>query len=331
MGICLRRREFLGALGGVAAGWPIAARAQQPVTPVIGYLGNASAASARIDLDGFHQGLADAGFVEDRNVGLEYRWAEGIDDRLPGMASELVARRVAVMVVTSNSGALAAKAATSTIPIVFSMGGDPVRLGLVTSFNRPGGNFTGIAILADVLIKKRLELLHELVPKASVIAVLLNPSNPDSETRLRDVQAAAEAIGQKIHVLMASTAGEIDTAFATLAERRFGALLVHNEPFLSNQRRQQIIALAARYGVPTGFEQRVIVEAGGLTSYGPSRIEAYHQVGVYTGRILKGDKPADLPVQTPTKYELVINLKTANALGVTVPRTMLAGADEVIE
>ena len=181
MGICLRRREFLGALGGVAAGWPIAARAQQPATPVIGYLGNASAASARIDLDGFRQGLADAGFVEGRNVGLEYRWAEGINDRLAGLASELVARRVAVMVVTSNSGALAAKAATSTIPIVFSIGGDPVRLGLVTSFNRPGGNFTGIAILADVLIKKRLELLHELVPKASVIAVLLNPSNPDSE------------------------------------------------------------------------------------------------------------------------------------------------------
>ena len=261
MGICLRRREFLGALGGVATGWPIAARAQQPATPVIGYLGNASAASARIDLDGFRQGLADAGFVEGRNVGLEYRWAEGINDRLAGLASELVARRVAVMVVTSNSGALAAKAATSTIPIVFSMGADPVRLGFVTSFNRPGSNFTGVAILADVLIKKRLELLHELVPKASVIAVLLNPSNPDSETRLRDVQSAAEAIGQRIHVLMASTAGEIDTAFATLAERRFGALLVHNEPFLSNQRRQQIIALAARYGVPTGFEQRVIVEA----------------------------------------------------------------------
>jgi len=325
----MNRRKFITVLGSAAAVWPLAARAQQPELPVIGYLGNASAASARIDLDGFRQGLADAGFVEGRNVGLEYRWAEGINDRR--LASELVARGVAVMVVTSNSGALAAKAATSTIPIVFSMGADPVRLGFVTSFNRPGSNFTGIAILADVLIKKRLELLHELVPKASVIAVLLNPSNPDSETRLRDVQAAAEALGQKIHVLMASTAGEIDTAFATLAERRFGALLVHNEPFLSNQRRQQIIALAARHGVPTGFEQRVIVEAGGLMSYGPERTEAYHQVGVYTGRILKGERPADLPVQTPTKYELVINLKTAKVLGLTVPRTMLARTDEVIE
>jgi putative ABC transport system substrate-binding protein len=298
---------------------------------VVGYLGTGSAGPSGIELDGFRQGLADAGFVDGRNVTVEYRWAEGRNDRLPALAAELIARQVAVMVVTSNSGALAAKAATSSIPIVFSVGGDPVKLGLVASFNRPGSNLTGIAVLTDVLIKKRLELLHELVPDASVIAVLFNPSNPDIETRLRDVQAAALAIGQQIHVLMASTAGEIDNAFATLAERRFDALLVHSDPFFAEQRRQQINVLATRHRVPASFEQRAIAEAGGLMSYGPNRTEAYHQVGFYAGRILKGAKPADLPVTQPTKFELVLNLIVARALGIDVPPTLLATADEVIE
>jgi putative tryptophan/tyrosine transport system substrate-binding protein len=326
----MKRRELISLLGAAAA-WPLAARAQQPAMPVIGYLGTPSAISARVDLEGFRQGLTDSGFVEGRNVMIEYRWAEGNNERLPALASELVARNVAVIVVTSNSGALAAKAATATIPIVFSIGGDPVKFGFAASANRPGGNLTGIAGLADVLIKKRLELLHELVPNASVIAVLLNPSNPDSETRLRDVQSAAQTIGQQIHILTASTATEIDTAFSTLSERRFGALLVQNDPFLSDQRRQQIIALAARHGVPAGFEQRAIVEAGGLMSYGANRTEIFRQVGIYAGRILKGDKPADLPAMQPTKFELVFNLIAAKALGLQIPDKLLALADEVIE
>jgi putative ABC transport system substrate-binding protein len=325
----LRRREFITVLGGAAA-WPLAARAQHRAMPVIGYLGPASAGTTRVDLDEFRQGLADAGFVEGHNVTVEYRWAEGRNDRLPALAAELVARQVTVIVVSSNAGGLVAKAATS-IPIVFMMGGDPVKFGFVASLNRPGGNLTGVVGLTDVLIKKRLELLHELVPHAAAIAVLLNPSNPDIDTRLRDVQAAAQAIGQEIHVLMASTPGEIDTAFATLAERRFGALLVQDDPFLSDQRRQRIIALAAHHRVPAGFEQRSIVEAGGLMSYGASRTERYRQVGVYTGRIIKGEKPADLPVVQPTKFELVLNLIVAKALGLTVPPTLLAIADEVIE
>jgi putative tryptophan/tyrosine transport system substrate-binding protein len=288
-------------------------------------------ASTRIDLDGFRQGLAESGFAEGRNVGIEYRWAEGRNDRMPSLAAELVARQVAVMVVTSNSGALAAKAATATLPIVFSVGGDPVRLGFVASLNRPGGNLTGVAILTDVLIKKRLELLHELVPIATVIGVLLNPSNPDIETRLHDVRAAAQAIGQQIHLLLASTVSEIDAAFATVSERRFGALLVQNDPFLVDQRRQQVIALAARYGVPAGFEHRAAVEAGGLMSYGANRIEMTRQVGLYFGRILRGEKPADLPVALPTKFELVVNLIVAKALRLEVPPTLLARADEIIE
>jgi putative tryptophan/tyrosine transport system substrate-binding protein len=326
----MRRREFITLLGSAAA-WPLEARAQQSAMPVIGYLGTASAGSTRTDLAGFHQGLARAGFVEGRDVVIEYRWAEGRYDRLPALATELVAQQVAVLIVTSNAAGLAAKAATSTIPIVFAIGGDPVKFGFVASLNRPGGNLTGVVVLGEVLIKKRLELLHELVPNASVIAVLVNPSNPDTETRLRDVQVAAQAIGQEIHVLMASTAGEIETAFAAMAERHFGALLVQNDPFLSDQRRQQIIALAGRHGVPAGFEQRSLVEAGGLMSYGPSRTEVFHQVGLYAGRILKGEKPSDLPVIQPTKFELVLNLIVAKALGLDVPDKMLALADEVIE
>jgi putative tryptophan/tyrosine transport system substrate-binding protein len=323
------RRQFIAGLGGAVA-WPLVAPAQQPAMPVIGYLGTGSAGSTGIDLDGFRQGLADAGFVDGRNLTIKYRWAEGRDDRLPALAAEFITQQVAVIVVTSNSGALTAKAARSTIPIVFSMGGDPVRLGLVDSLNRPGSNLTGIAVLSDILIKKRLQLLKELVPNAPFIAVLLNPSHPVTETRRRDVQVAAQAIGQKISVLMASTAGEIDNAFATLAERRFDALLVGSDGFLGS-RRQQIIALAIRHGVATGFESRIMAEAGGLMSYGHKRTEAGRQAGIYTGRILKGEKPADLPVIQPTKFELVINLTTAKALGLTIPETLLATADEVIQ
>jgi putative tryptophan/tyrosine transport system substrate-binding protein len=325
----MRRREFIAGLGSAAA-WPLVARGQRAM-PVIGYLGTGSAGSTTIDLEGFRQGLANAGFVDGRNLTIEYRWAEGRDDRLPALAADLITRQVAVMVTTSNSGALAAKAATSSIPIVFSMGGDPVRLGLVASLNHPGSNLTGIAVLSDILIKKRLQLLKDLVPNAAVIAVLLNPSNPETETRQRDVQIAAQAIGQQIYVLMASTAGEIDNAFATLAERRFDALLVGSDFLLSFERRQQIIALATRHGVAAGFEYRFIVEEGGLMSYGPNRTEIYRQVGFYAGRIVKGEKPADLPVVEPTKLELVINLKTAKALGLTIPETLLATADEVIQ
>jgi putative ABC transport system substrate-binding protein len=275
----MRRREFIAGLGSAVA-WPVVARAQQAM-PVIGYLGTGSAGSTTIDLEGFRQGLATAGFVDGRNLTIEYRWAEGHDDRLPALAADLITRQVAVMVVTSNSGALAAKAATSSIPIVFSMGGDPVRLGLVASLNRPGSNLTGIAVLSDILIKKRLQLLKDLVPNAAVIAVLLNPSNPETETRQRDVQIAAQAIGQRIYVLMASTAGEIDNAFATLAERRFDALLVGSDFLLSFEGRQQIVALATRHGVAAGFEYRFIVEESGLMSYGPNRTEIYRQVGFY--------------------------------------------------
>jgi putative ABC transport system substrate-binding protein len=324
----VKRRDFITLLGGAAA-WPVGARAQ--TMPVIGYLGTSSAPSTRIDLDGFRQGLADVGLVEGRNVAIEYRWAEGLNDRLAALATDLVARRVAVMVVTSNSGVLAAKAATTTTPIVFLMGGDPVKFGVAASLNRPGSNLTGIATLADVLIKKRLELLHELVPTPTVIGVLYNPSNPDIEARLRDVQAAAQALGRQIHMLMASTVDEIDTALVTVTEKRFGALLVQNDPFFVQQRRQQIIMLATRHGVPTGFEERAAVEAGGLMSYGANRTEVFRRMGLYAGRILRGEKPADLPVTQPTKFELVLNLIVAKALGLKVPATLLASADEVIE
>ena len=330
MKLCLRRREFIAGLGGAAA-WPLAVGAQQQAMPFIGYLGASSAGSSRVELEDFRQGLANEGFVEGRNVAIEYRWTEGRNDRFPVLVKELVARHVAVMVANTNAGGIAAKAATSTIPIVFQMGGDPVKFGFVSSLNRPGGNLTGVANLTDVLIKKRLELLHELVPNATVIAVLLNPNNPDIDTRVRDVQAAAQTIRQQIHILMASTPGEIDTAFSTLSERGFGALLVHSDAFLSEQRRQQIITLAAHHRVPAGFELRSIVEAGGLMSYGANRTEVYRQLGVYAGRILKGETPADLPVVQPTGFELVLNLIVAKALGLKVPTTLLAIADEIIE
>jgi putative tryptophan/tyrosine transport system substrate-binding protein len=326
----MKRRTFIALLGG-ASTWPVVTRAQQPALPVIGFLGTTSAESTSLELVGFRQGLSDAGYVERRDVAIEYRWAEGQNSRLPTLAADLVQRQVAVIVATSNSAALAAKAVAATIPIVFQIGGDPVRLGLVASLNRPGGTLTGVVALNDVLIKKRLELLHEMVPKAAVIGVLVNPQNPDIETRLRDVQDAAQAIGQEIHVLTASTEAEIDAAFSTLVQQAAGAILIQNDPFLSDQRRGQIVTLAVRHGVPAGFEQRTIVEAGGLMSYGANRPYLYRQVGIYAGRVLKGEKPAELPVQQPTKFELAVNLTTAKALGLMIPESFLLRADEVIE
>ena len=331
----MQRREFITLLGGAAAAasvsWPLAALAQQPAVPVIGVLGSASADASRFDLAAFQQGLRENGYVEGRNLAMEHRWAEGRIDRLPAMAVELVRRPVALILANANAAALAAKAATSTIPVVFVMGGDPIKFGVVASLNRPGGNMTGAALLVDVLIKKRLELLHQLVPTATTIAFLINPTNPDVETRLRDAQAAAVALSLQLPVLRASNPSEIEAAFASLAGGPVGAVLIQNDPYLSDQQSDQIIALAARHRVPAGFEQRKNAEAGGLMSYGADRAAVYRQVGTYAARILKGDKPADLPVQQPTKFELVITLKAAKALGITVPPLLFARADEVIE
>jgi putative tryptophan/tyrosine transport system substrate-binding protein len=326
----MRRREFIAGLVSAAA-WPLAARAQQPAMPVIGFLSSASAEAIRFDLAGFHQGLRENGYFDGRNVAMEYRWAEGRIDRLPAMAVELVRRPVAVIFANLNAATLAAKAATSTIPVVFVMGGDPIKFGVVASLNRPGGNMTGAALLVDVLIKKRLELLHQLVPTATTIAFLVNPTNPDVETRVRDAQAAAVSLSVQLPVLRTSNPSEIESAFASLAGRSVGAVLVQNDPYLSDQQSDQIVALAARHRVPAGFEQRKNAEAGALMSYGADRAAVYRQVGTYAARVLNGEKPAELPVQRPTKFQLVINMKTAAALGLTIPETLLATADEVIQ
>jgi putative tryptophan/tyrosine transport system substrate-binding protein len=325
----VRRRQFISLLGGAASAWPLAARAQQKAMPVIGFLGIATATVYAPWRAAFRQGLSDTGYVEGQNVAIEYRWAEDHYDRLPALAAELVARKVDLIVTTgSTAGALAAKGATSTIPIVFISGGDPVKDGLIASLSRPGGNLTGFSLIVSELMPKRLELLSELVPQARVIALLMNPNNPNS--RLGDVEGAARAKGVQLPILEAATESEIDTAFASLVQLHAGALLVGPDPFFNNQR-EQLVALASRYAVPTCHEWRESVAAGGLVSYGPSLAAAMRQVGIYAGRILNGAKPADLPVQQPTKFELVINLKTAKALGLTVPQALLARADEVIE
>jgi putative ABC transport system substrate-binding protein len=326
----MKRREFITLLGGAVAAWPLAARAQQPAMPVIGFLHPSSTDTAR--LRAFRQGLKDAGFIEGENVAVEYRSADDQTDRLPALAAELVQRRVAVIAAIGGvPSALAAKAATTTIPIVFLVGIDPVRLGLVASLARPGGNLTGINVLATELASKRLELLRELVPGAIRIAVLVDPTNAaGTESTLRDVGAAARPLGLQIQVLNASTSLELDAAFATLVSERSDALVVASTPFLFD-RRVQLAQLAARHSVPAIYQDRHHAEVGGLMSYGASLGDGYRHVGVYTGRILKGAKPADLPVVQSTRFELVINVPTARMLGLTVPPTLLATADEVIE
>ena len=324
----IRRREFIAGLGSVAA-WPVVARAQQPAAmPVIGFLSTATRTNARFAP--FHQSLKEAGFVEGQNLTIEYRSAEGHYDRLPALAADLVRRRVTVIVTSGTPHAIAAKAATATIPIVFGIGDDPVRLGLVASLARPGGNATGINFFAQELVAKNLALLHELVPKAVRVAVLLNPANvPPAETTLRQVQEAARAIGLQIQVLNASTSREIDAAFATLARERPDALFVAPDSFFTS-RRVQIAALAARDRIAATYVNRDYVAAGGLMSYGTDLADMERQVGIYTGSILKGAKPADLPVVQSTKFEFVINLQTARALGIEVPPGVLSIADQII-
>ena len=325
----MNRRAFITLLGGATVAWPLAARAQQPL-PMIGFLNGASPEKWEPFVNAFLQGLKETGYTESQNVIIEYRWADGQFDRLPAMAADLVGRNATVIAAFAPPAALAAKAATSTIPIVFVTGFDPVKGGLVASLNRPGGNVTGVHVFLIGLESKRLGLLRELVPQAALMGLLINPRSPDSEAQSKALQAAARAIGQQIMVVEAGSDGEFDAAFTALAERRVGALVVAADQFFTG-RREQLLALTARYAMPAIYELREYAVAGGLMSYGTSLPEGYYQNGVYVGRILKGAKPADLPIVQSTKFELVINLKTAKSLGLDVPDKLLALADEVIE
>jgi putative ABC transport system substrate-binding protein len=325
----MRRRDFITLLGGAAAAWPLAARAQQPAMPVVGYLGSPFADDEYFSVP-FLQGLKETGYVEGQNVAVEYRWAENQYDRLPALAADLVRRRVAVLVAAGTPAALAAKPATTTIPIVFSAGGDPVALGLVASLNRPGANVTGIANLSAELNLKQLQLLHDLLPNAALFGVLADPGFPGIQSNIADLEAAARTLGLQLIVVNARTDSDLEPAFTIFSQQRVGAVLVGTSNFYSRHT-EQLAALAARHALPAVYSIRESALAGGLMSYGPSLSYAYRQVGIYTGRILKGEKPADLPVQQVTKIELAINLKTAKALGITVPLQLLARADEVIE
>jgi len=324
------RREFITVLGGTLAVWPFAVRAQQSKMPVIGFLNGASPLAYERMLSGFLNGLGETGYIEDQNVKIEYRWAQGEVSRLAAFAADLVNRGVSVIAATGTPAALAAKAATTTIPIVFETGSDPVQLGLVASLNRPGGNVTGVAQLAVEVAPKRLELLHELVPTARVIALLADPADPVYEKTTQGVQAAARSLGLDLHVLNVSTESDLDDGFASLVQLRAGGLVISGGQFF-NSRNKQIVARALQHAVPTILPYRDFAAAGGLMSYGASIVDAYRLAGVYTGRVLKGEKPADLPVQQATKIELIVNLRTAKALGITVPLSLLGRADEVIE
>jgi putative ABC transport system substrate-binding protein len=325
----MRRRDFIAVVGGAAA-WPLAVQAQQPAIPVVAFL---DAASLETDVRGlaeFRKGLSEIGYVEGQNVMIEYRSAEGQADRLPALAADMVRRRVAVIATMANNAAVAAKATATTIPIVFTVGGDPIKMGLVDSLNRPGGNITGVSFLSSDIVTKMLEALHELMPKATRIAVLVNTTNENAAVDTKEAEAAASTLGLELQVLKASNARAIDDAFADLVERRAAALLIEGDPFFIG-RMNQLVVLTSRHGIPAIYQSRDFPDAGGLMSYGASRSDALHLAGGYTGRILKGERPIDLPVQLATKLELVINLNTAKALSLNVPPTLLARADEVIE
>jgi putative ABC transport system substrate-binding protein len=327
----MRRREFISLIGSVAATWPLAARAQQSAIPVIGFVNAASAKDYAPLLSDFLKGLSEAGFVDGRNVSIEYRWAEGRVDQLPAMVADLVHRRMAVIAATGTPAALAARAGTTTIPTVFETAADPVKLGLVASLNRPGGNVTGVTSLLVPIGSKRLELLHELVPTARVMALLVNPANPTlAEINSKELQAAARTLGLELHVLNASTEDDFDAVFTKLPQLPAGGLVISPDPFFTS-RSEQLAALTIRHAVPTIHYNPEFAAAGGLLSYGAGSADAYRLAGNYTGRVLRGDKPADLPVQQGTKVELHINLKTAKALGITFPESILQRADEVIE
>jgi putative ABC transport system substrate-binding protein len=325
----MRRRDFITLLGGTAAAWPLTARAQQPAMPVIGFFRSSRARGFEHFGAAFRRGLNEAGFIENQNVAIEYRWADGHRDQLPALANDLIGRQV-VLIVANEPAAIVAKAASAEVPIVFVTGADPVRTGLVTSLNRPGGNVTGVVFTSGDLTAKRLGLLHELVPNTVVIAVLLDPNAATSEQVLIGVEGAHHAIGRRIEIVKASTEHDLDAAFAIIAKARAGALLVGGGPFFFSQRRE-LVALAARHALPASYVTRQYPEAGGLMSYGPDQADAYRRAGAYAARILKGTKPADLPVEQASKFELVINLKACRALSLEVPPTLLALADEVIE